>query len=437
MGVRRAAAARAGWGLADQALSSLTNFGLSLVIARAVSPTHFGAFSLAFATYLLAMGVVRGVVAQPLIIRYATAPEASWRAAARQATGAAVVLAVGAAAVAAAVGVVASGPLGQAYLALALTFPGLLLQDSWRFAFLAQGKPRAAFTNDLVWAVVLFPILIGMTVAGDASVFSATLAWGGSATVAALVGVFQSRAVPRPGQALQWWRDQRDVAPAYLGEFAATAGATQAGMFGISAVSNLVVVGALRAAEVLMGPLKTVGQGLRMVLQPEAVRELARGRDLLRPCLTFSVAMALLAAAAGTVLMLLPDSVGRELLGPTWEPAQSVLLPYTVSVMGAGLLGGAQMGLHALVAVRRSLVARIALSVMLVTFKVTGAVLGGAPGAATGGAVAMWAGATLWWWQFLQARRDHTGAQEDEALNTASDPDVLNPETAGTDGSAW
>lgn len=435
VGVRGTIARRAGWGLADQAFSSLTNFALSLVIARAVSAANFGAFSLAFATYLLAMGLVRAVVAQPLIIRYSTAPEEQWRRGAADGTGAAVVLGLVAAAIAAVVGVAGDGAFAQAYLALAITFPGLLVQDCWRFGFLAKGEPKAAFANDVVWALVLFPLLGVLAVTGGVSVFTATLAWGGSATVAAVFGVVQSKTLPRPSNALSWWRTHRDIAPAYIGEFGATAGSAQAAMFGIGAVADLVVVAALRAAEVLMGPLKTLAQGLRMVAQPEAVRSLARGGDLLRPCLLFSVAMAVLAAVAGTVLLLLPDTVGRAALGDTWEPAQAVLLPYTLSVMAAGLLGGAQLGLHALVAVRRSLVARVAVSVMLVVFKIGGAVFAGAPGAAAGGAVAMWAGAGLWWWQLAQARREHdTDATAGDGLHTAPlDADLMNPEAAATD----
>jgi len=45
---------RAGWGLADQAFSSLTNFAVGLLIARTVGPADFGAFSLAFALYNVA-----------------------------------------------------------------------------------------------------------------------------------------------------------------------------------------------------------------------------------------------------------------------------------------------------------------------------------------------------------------------------------------------
>jgi hypothetical protein len=50
----------AGWGVADQALSSLTNFVVGIYIARSLDTKEFGAFSLAFATYVIALNASRG-----------------------------------------------------------------------------------------------------------------------------------------------------------------------------------------------------------------------------------------------------------------------------------------------------------------------------------------------------------------------------------------
>ena len=44
-----------GWGVADQAMSSLTNFGIGIYVARSLGIQEFGAFSLAFATYLIVL----------------------------------------------------------------------------------------------------------------------------------------------------------------------------------------------------------------------------------------------------------------------------------------------------------------------------------------------------------------------------------------------
>ena len=61
---------------------------------------------------------------------------------------------------------VLGGPVGRALLALAVCLPGLLVQDCWRFAFMARGTPRSALLNDGVWAMALVPLL-GAVIAGD------------------------------------------------------------------------------------------------------------------------------------------------------------------------------------------------------------------------------------------------------------------------------
>ncbi len=42
-----------------------------------------------------------------------------------------------------------------AFLALGLTLPGLLLQDSWRYSFFALGRGSQAFLNDTIWTLTL------------------------------------------------------------------------------------------------------------------------------------------------------------------------------------------------------------------------------------------------------------------------------------------
>jgi hypothetical protein len=47
----RSATARLGWGIADQAVSSITNLAQGIVVARSLGAADFGAFSLAWVTY--------------------------------------------------------------------------------------------------------------------------------------------------------------------------------------------------------------------------------------------------------------------------------------------------------------------------------------------------------------------------------------------------
>src|SRR5437764_6373982 len=66
---------RLGWGLADQALSSMTNFALAILVARSVSTSALGAFGLAFTTYTITLGATRALCQEPLTVCYSATGE--------------------------------------------------------------------------------------------------------------------------------------------------------------------------------------------------------------------------------------------------------------------------------------------------------------------------------------------------------------------------
>ena len=92
-------------------------------------------------------------------------------------------------------GLAAGGPLGDAFVALAIVLPGLLLQDAWRFAFFAKGEGKKAFVNDCVWGVALLPALY--VAAHVHTVVAFVLAWGLSGAVAAALRLVPDRASSR------------------------------------------------------------------------------------------------------------------------------------------------------------------------------------------------------------------------------------------------
>ena len=49
-----------GWGVADQGMSSLTNFAVNIYIAHELGAAAYGAFVLAFVTYHFALNASRG-----------------------------------------------------------------------------------------------------------------------------------------------------------------------------------------------------------------------------------------------------------------------------------------------------------------------------------------------------------------------------------------
>ena len=144
----RQAGRRLGWGVADQAVSSLTNFAVSIYVARALGAAQFGAFSLAYVTYSFALNASRGLATDPLMVRFSGTDLPTWRRAVASCTGTAAVVGLAAGACVLAAAALLDGTAKAAFLALGLTLPGLMLQDSWRYSFFALGRGSQAFLND-------------------------------------------------------------------------------------------------------------------------------------------------------------------------------------------------------------------------------------------------------------------------------------------------
>jgi O-antigen/teichoic acid export membrane protein len=404
----RHAVRRMSWGVADQGMSSLTNFAVNVYVARKLGADAYGAFALAYVTYHFALNASRGLSTDPLMVRFSATDLPTWRRAVASATGTATVTGVVTGIVVLVVTPLLGGSTRLAFLALGLTLPGLLLQDSWRFAFFAHGRGALALLNDTVWAIALLAGFAVLQVTGKETVFWVVFAWGASAAVGAVLGPLQARVVPRLAETRQWLATHWDLAPRYLAEGTTNSAAAQLVKYGIGVLLGLAAVGAVQAASLLMGPYMMVLWGISLVLMPEAVRIHRRSlRRLLHLCILTSVTFSVLAAVWGiALLVVLPMGLGQALLGDLWRPAYPLVLPTTLYTMGSVTLGGAGLGLHALGAARRSLWATIVASVALVVGSVIGAAGAGAIGAVSGGAAAMWLGALVFWWELRIALQE-------------------------------
>ncbi len=392
-------AGRAGWGLADQALSSLSNLAVGVVVARSSTVADFGVYALAFGGYTIALNVSRAVSTEPLAVRHSGERTPAWQRAVRASTATALLagfvgLLVGLA-IAAFPGVPSRGVL----IAFAVTMPGLLLQDAWRWAFFSVGEGQKAFVNDLIWLLAMLAIFGGLYLTGSASAFSLTLAWGLGAVIAAVAGRFQAGVSPRRQLIREWLKTHRDLTPKYMGEMLAVSGTIQIYMLGITAAAGLAATAGIRGAQVLLGPVNVLNQGIRMISVPEAARALRHSyRRLWLVGLAISLGVGAGALAWGAVFLLLPSVVGRQLLGPgVWTQAHHVLIPVILlQALGASNAGAFAI-LRALTAATRGLRVRLISSVILIACGVGGAFLGGPRGAAWGLAGASLCTLLLWW----------------------------------------
>ena len=414
------AARRLGWGVADQAMSSISNFALNIYVARSLGAVQYGAFGLAYVTYGFALNASRGLATDPLLVRYSDAELSAWRRAVATCTGTALTvgLAIGAGILFTAA--LLSGTARLAFLALGLTLPALLLQDSWRFSFFALGRGSRAFLNDTIWTAALIPVLVLLRMTGHSNVFWFVFAWGATAALGAAIGPWQAGVVPKLSGAWRWVSRNVDLGPRYLVEGTANSASAQLRNYGIGFALGLAAVGYLQAANTLMGPIMVVFFGMGLVTLPEAARILRRSpRRLPLFCVLVSGGLTLLALAWGIALLVaLPRGLGQLMLGSLWRPTYPLLWPSVISTMGVCVLGGASIGLHALGAARRSMRAMLVWSALYVVLSLAGAIcgealgtVGGTPGgllgAIDGTALSSWIGAVLFWWELRAALREY------------------------------
>jgi O-antigen/teichoic acid export membrane protein len=407
-----AAVRRAGWNIADQAVSSLSNLVVSVIIARSVDETAFGGFTIAFTVFTLLTGFSRACVTFPLGIRFADASPGRFSFAAGSALGCSFLLSVVAGICCLAVGLLIGGAPGAALTALGVIFPGLVLQEAWRNVFIAAGRASAAAFNTVFWAVTQVVAVWALLAFGEPTLFVLVLVWGGSAMAAALLGIAQSGIWPRPRprRAARWLWENRGVS-GYVGyEYATVQGSYQVTLLLIAAVASLEANGALRGAQVLLGPVTMlVTSAVRF-----AIPEFARRRSTLTAREWYLGAWGITAVGGiiglvwGLVFVLAPDRLGYQLLGATWPAARDILWVTILANFANSLSTGAYTMLYAMDRARATMIVHTLFAPLVLILGVGGAALDGARGATVGFALAFFVAAPLWW---RQLRREVTQLQ--------------------------
>ncbi len=390
---------RAGWTLADQAISSLTNVALSFAIASRLEQVQFGAFAGAFIAYLLAMGAARALLTEILAIRYATAEPDTFRRVAAGAVGASAVFGVLSGAIVAAVGFFVNQPLQGALYTMVVALPGLLAQDAWRFAFFAQGKPKNAAINDGVWMVSQV-VFVGIVFAlGGANAARLILAWGASAWAATLFGVVQMGVMPDFLGAGKWVRESLQQGSRYLsGEWLASTGASRITEVVAGFILGLDELAAYRGVGIVVGPLLVLFSGTSSFLVPEGSRIFDRTPKQLPGAINKAVLLLVGVSLVAIVAMVaIPDSLGELLLGETWPDASKLVLWVGLTLPAAAVVNMSAVGLRVIAQMERSLNLRLVTTPVLVAGVLIGALWDGARGMVILSAITMTYSAVLWW----------------------------------------
>jgi O-antigen/teichoic acid export membrane protein len=271
---RSSAARGAALTLADQLVSSASNFLLGVLIARAGGADALGAFGIAFLVWLAVVGVHRAVVTEPMTVHgVACGVEL------REGLTASLVLGAAIGAVVAAVcGIVAfAGATVIGVLALAPWLPSLLAHDYCRAASFRRQQPERALIADVAFALVQAALTIGLFLLDVTNVAAFLAAWGLGATVGAAVGMVVTRIPPVRRGAITRLRTLWPRSRWFLAEFGTSFPADQGYLFLLPVLLGTAQFGLYRAGASLIGPVVVVFLAGGNVALPECVRRLRQG----------------------------------------------------------------------------------------------------------------------------------------------------------------
>ncbi|MFJ7327954.1 hypothetical protein ACIQVN_17220 [Streptomyces cyaneofuscatus] len=410
---------RARWAVlcsvADQGVAALTNILVLVAAARLSTVADFARFSAVYLVFTVLLGVSGAYTGQPLVLKRGAGEET--RGACRSAVAFTVLAASALGALLAAVCLLVPGDTARALLMLGLVLPVVLGQDAVRYAFSTLQQPHLALLSDLVRLACVLGAL-GTQVYGASPARLIGL-WGLSALPALLLSAaLLHRATAGAPLLLRPMLRRGHLGQRFTVEFGVGNATSQLSVLGLGAVGNPLLVGALRGATTLFGPLNVLFTSATSFGPPL----LGRITDERRRVRATAALAAVLAATAGvwaTVLALLPDRAGRQLLGDTWSVAAG-LLPATGSQYAAMAVGTCGLLALRMLDPRTTLAIQVVFSLTTVAFLAGGYVVGGVLGAAWGLFLGSLCKAAATWIRVARLRR--RAPAPDETVTVGASP---------------
>lgn len=365
--------------VADQGVAALTNILVLVAAARLSTVADFARFSAVYLVFTVLLGVSGAYTGQPLVLKRGGGEET--RGACRSAVAFTVLAAAALGALLAAGCLLVPGDTARALLMLGLVLPVVLGQDAVRYAFSTLQQPHLALLSDLLRLACVLGAL-GTQVYGASPARLIGL-WGLSALPALLLSAaLLHRATAGAPLVVRSMLRRGYLGQRFTVEFGVGNATSQLSVLGLGAVGNPLLVGALRGATTLFGPLNVLFTSATS-FGPPLLGRITDERSRVRATAALAAVLAAVAGLWATVLALLPDSAGRQLLGDTWSVAAG-LLPATGSQYAAMAVGTCGLLALRMLDPRATLAIQVVFSLTTVAFLVGGYVVGGVLGAAWG-----------------------------------------------------
>jgi O-antigen/teichoic acid export membrane protein len=372
----------------DQGASSLSNFGLSILVAHKSSAREFGIFALVTTTYVLAQGLVRSVSSDCLLTRSGESDELRGR---LERTGylfailSACVLSV----VVVPIGIAIGGTFDIPFLIFAASFPFLAMQDYARFIGIGRHDPGYAVKLDVAWIVLYAAAVIGLHADNLMTLPWLFGAWTASGAVVGLYTMPAFLSLRHIADDVRYWiRSEWNVGVQFAGQFVVRTFGVYGVVYLLVLVISLGAIGLVKNLQLAGAPLFVLFTGVQSALVAIISRKLRQDlRQTFRFLHITAAVMTLTMAVWAVLVYATPPHDVAKVLGHIWIQAR----PYALW-MGAGAAFSVTASAY-LVGLRamRSAKDLLRLSIIMAPFQVIvpliGAQLDGIRGLAVGTAI--------------------------------------------------
>ena len=369
----------------DQGCSSLSNFALSVLIARQSGARELGVFAIVITTYMIGQGLIRAMTSECLLTRAGVAGDLRTkfeRSGYLFAFLSACLLSLGVLGVAAVVG----GQFAVPFVILAVCFPAIAVQDFARYIGICRHEPMLAIRLDVAW-LLLFAIGVGV----EYSAHRTTMPWlFGAWTVAGAVAGLSTLplffSVRNWVSTLRFWiSNEWSVGSRYAGQYLIGMWGGYGVFYFLVLVLSLDAIGLLKNTQVALSPIIVLFAGLDTALMSIVSRKMREDRRQgLRFIYVVSVALPLTLMAWSALIYFAPVRDVARLLGPSWPQARPYLLWLGVANALGTISAATLIGMRSIRSAKELLrVGMISLPFMIV-LELGAAKLGGIRGLAVG-----------------------------------------------------
>jgi O-antigen/teichoic acid export membrane protein len=407
----------------DQGASSLSNFGLSVLVAHGSNAREIGVFAIVITTYILGQGLVRSVTSDCLLTRSGATGELRRRFEkggylfAFLAASALSVVLLGIAAV-------VGRSFAVPFVVFAIGFPLMALQDFSRYIGISRHDPAYAIRLDVAWIVIFVVAVIGLRHAGLQSLPWLFGAWTAAGALVGLWTVPTFLSVRKGMRLLRFWiTSEWSVGTRFAGQFLVGTFGAYGVLYLLVFVISIEAIGLIKVAQLALAPVVVLFAGVQSALVSIVSRKMRENRRQAVRFLNYgavlmTVAMAIWALAVYAA----PAKDIADLFGHTWGQARPFMLWIGFATAIGSVSQAYLIGLRSMRSAKELLRLVVIMAPFTFVLPLVGGQIDGIRGVAVGIGIFYSMFAVTAWMVFIRAARRF---EADEAAKPATLSDVL------------